>query len=162
MFIGALNMGTALANPDGAPWGAAEPGAAQNCASCHFDQEPMNDSGYITFAGLGGGIEAARTYNLVLTFAKAKDATAGFMIMSSAGVFISADDPDIEVNQKQVRSRSVKRNGNRAMWWVQWRAPDETNDEIIFYIAVNESNDDQSSLGDQIHFKTVTVSADAS
>ncbi len=153
-------FGVAHANPDGAPWGSADPNAAQNCASCHYDGEPVQDSGSVVFTGLTSRIEPGKLYNMVLIFAKPKGAATGFLAVATQGKFSSPDDPNLEADGAQIRSTSTTRIGDRALWRVQWRAPIEPIKDVTFFVAVNAGNDDQSPLGDQVHFKTVTFQAD--
>ncbi len=88
--------------------------------------------------------------------------------MSTAGKFTSAYE-DTEANGAQARSLALRDNASWpeingttfstdvVMWMLQWTPPETPDGDVHFWIAVNESNDDQSPLGDQIHYKTITV-----
>ena len=45
-------LSDARALPDGAPWGAANPAADQNCAACHFSVDPVLASDDVVIRGL--------------------------------------------------------------------------------------------------------------
>lgn len=162
----AHNFGVAHANPDGAPWGAADPNAAQNCASCHYDNEAVMDSPLIVLAGdFPGRIEPDQEYEIMLLFGKIENkANIGFMASSKSGEtvigeFVSIFDA-IEIRGGEVRSNVPERNTQNAIWPLKWRAPNEPIKDVTFFFAVNAGNDDQSPLGDQVHFKTVTFQAE--
>ncbi len=151
-----LTVGSAFAYPDGAPWGSAAEETAENCLSCHFDNEPVKESQAIELEGVPRDIDPGRIYELVLTFAKSDDGVAGFMASASAGAF-ETSDADVEVQAHEVRSIVVKRDAGSAAWSFTWRAPEAMEDEIVFSIAANAGNDDMSPFGDVIHTKTVVV-----
>ncbi|WP_411820572.1 choice-of-anchor V domain-containing protein [Hyphococcus formosus] len=150
MFI----TGAALANPDGAPWGASNPQSVQNCHSCHFDGKANLNSSAITLEGVPKAIKAGETYRLTLNLAKPEKTVAGFLASVSRGKF-SAQAGDLEVMKGQIRSTEPKLE--IAKWVFDWTAPEEIDGEVVFMIAANAANDDQSSFGDEIHFRTFTV-----
>lgn len=146
----------AHAFPDGAPWGAAKAGASGSCQSCHFDQAPDLQSESIHLEGLAEDILPGKTYALTLRFDAGAAVTAGFMMRASTGDFRSVD-PMTQVSGSQIRSTAAAALSSQdgAVWRFLWEAPRSTPaDRIIFDIAVNGANDDQSALGDQIHLKS--------
>ena len=52
LIAAAFFLSDARAFPDGAPWGAANPAAEQDCAACHFDNEPLLASDGLVIHGL--------------------------------------------------------------------------------------------------------------
>ncbi|MEX6633812.1 choice-of-anchor V domain-containing protein [Hyphococcus lacteus] len=150
----------AAANPGGAPWGASDPQSIQNCHSCHFDGKPQMNSMAISLDGLPDRIDPGATYTLNLRFAKPAGTVAGFLASASAGRF-SATDEALEVNSGQIRSTEPKAGTvpRHVKWQFEWKAPDNMG-EVIIMIAVNAANDDQSSFGDEIHFRTFTAKSD--
>lgn len=161
--------GSASANPEGAPWGSANPAAAQNCASCHFDGEAVTDSESISIFHNEAQIAGGQTVDLYIQFKNPDNQKAGFQIISSAGKF-SSEYQDIEANGAQARSVAPRNNASWpemvgtqissdvVMWKLRWTPPEKSDDQVTFWIAVNESNDDQSPFGDQVHFKTIVLS----
>lgn len=150
--------GAALANPNGAPWGAAKPGTGQDCASCHFDYDPAVDSELVTIDGLPERITSGATYDLVLRLASSDAAIAGFMVSASEGAFSGARD-GIEANGKEIRSTAPVRAEEGASWRLKWTAPADLAEEVFFYAAVNGANDDASPFGDIIHFRSFVAAA---
>lgn len=158
LFTAALSLaGTAvLAYPEGAPWGAADPGAAENCGSCHYDYDPLFDSPTLSIEGLPEAVEPRKVYDLVVRLADVDAAVAGFQLLAvatagEAGAFRSDDET---VEALGAASRSVRpatlRDG--ASWTLTWRAPDEVQAPLQLYLAVSAANDDQSPFGDTIHY----------
>lgn len=150
-----LLSGSALANPNGAPWGAANPNASDNCASCHFDNEPVMDSSAITVRGLSDGVTANAIYDLALTFVAPTEINAGFAITSTQGDFVSGER--LEAKGSELRSTQMQTGDRVVSWSAKWRAPETFDKNIMFFVAVNASNDDQSPFGDEVHFKSVSI-----
>ena len=155
----------AAANPDGAPWGASDPQSIQNCHSCHFDGKPQMGSTAISLDGLPDRISTGATYTLDLHFAKPVGTVAGFLASASSGKF-SAKGEGLEVNSGQIRSTEPRTGSSSkfVQWQFEWQAPDSAGPnrlgEVTIMIAINAANDDQSSFGDEIHFRTFTAKSD--
>lgn len=149
-------VSAAFANPDGAPWGTANPGADENCHSCHFDGDAVLNSNDLSLSGLPDQITAGGTYILKVSLVDCDAVAAGFQMIASGGQFWSGEDA-IEAEANQIRSAKLRRLEDRAeiSWAVFWRAPETLSETIDFQIAVNASNDDASPFGDTIHFKSV-------
>ncbi len=156
----------ASANPNGAPWGSADPAAAQNCSSCHFDGEAVHDSDSISVFFQKGRLEPNDRETFYVQFKNPLNKKAGFQIMASAGKFTSQHD-DIEANSAQARSIAPRDNSSWpqiigiayvsdvTIWKLDWTPPERPDGDIYFWIAMNESDDDGSPLGDQVHYKTI-------
>ena len=152
--------GAALANPDGAPWGSAVPGAAEACVSCNFDHEPVAGSAAVALVGLPQNLAPGAVYDLVLAFSKPAPAVgfsaASIMDGAPAGTFIASMD-NLEAQGAEIRSAAPARVEDVAVWTMRWRAPDAVAGDVAFYIAVNASNDDQSPFGDEIHLRSFSI-----
>ncbi len=88
-FLLTLSLATfflydARAFPDGAPWGAANPAAEQDCAACHFGVEPVHASDALAIYGLPQKLEAGVTYDLAITFEDPSIVVAGFQLIAQA------------------------------------------------------------------------------
>lgn len=163
-----LLSGAASANPDGAPWGAANPAAAHNCWSCHFDGDPVFDSASITLFFMDREISSGEPVDIYVQFRNPDNKNAGLQIISTGGEFTSAYE-DIEANGAQARSLASRDNASwsaivgttlipsAVMWKLRWTPPENPNGDVHVWIAVNESNDDQSPFGDRIHFKSIKI-----
>lgn len=152
----AVIAGTAFAYPEGAPWGADDPKGAQSCATCHFDFEMEDDSALLTLEGLPETVVPEETYKLTLHFAPSGAEIAGFLLSASAGVFHHAKK-GTEANEQDVRSTAPVPAADGASWTVTWTSPEDNDGEIFFYAAVNGANNDMSSFGDRVYFKTFSV-----
>lgn len=154
----ALSMAGARAYPDGAPWGAANPAAEQNCASCHFDGAPIHDSEVLAIDGLPQQIAARETYELEITFSDPEATIAGFQLIAQAadqhaGTFVSSG-ASVEFVGAAIRSTVPIRNNDGISWPVEWRTSDVTSSPVVLYVAVTAANDDGSPFGDTIHFRS--------
>lgn len=148
----------ARAFPDGAPWGAANPAAEQDCAACHFGTEPVLASDALVIHGLPDNLHPGGTYSLSITFESPNIVVAGFQLIAQttekgAGLFTSGAD-DVEFIGASIRSTAPLRMSGRAVWEIEWRAPDELAGPIDFYLAASAANDDGSPFGDTVHFRS--------
>lgn len=159
----AFIMSTARAFPDGAPWGAANPAAEQHCASCHFEAEPVRDSGALHIDGLPPQPAPDEIYELRILFEDPDIITAGFQLFAragndEAGTFTSME-ADIEFVGSAIRSTAPAKNDNGVTWAVEWHSPREIASPIYFYVAACAANDDGSPFGDTIHYRTYRLMA---
>jgi len=148
----------ARAFPDGAPWGAANPAIKQNCANCHFGAEPVLGSPALLIQGLPETLNPGETYDLEIKFEDPNIIIAGFQLIArtdnrDSGTF-TATANDIEFIGASIRSIAPKRNPGRAVWSIHWRAPENIEGVIDFYVAASAANDDGSPFGDTIHFRS--------
>lgn len=150
--VSLLLVTAAFAYPDAAPWGAANPAAAESCASCHYDFEPVLESTALTLDGLPDRPRPGKSYALTIAFAPESAEASGFQLIATAGR-LSAEAPDIESENNASRSTEVRTEDDPLTWQVDWQAPDALNEPIVFYLAASAANHDQSPFGDQIHYR---------
>ena len=151
----------ALAYPEGAPWGAADPSAKENCSTCHFDYDAKLDSKSVRIDGLPESPAAGESYEFVIRFDDPNAAVAGFQMLArategGAGTF-SSDESAIEAGESGIRSTDPSMNDNGVVWTIDWTAPESPGNTIRFFLAVTGSNDDGSPFGDQIHFRSFSI-----
>jgi hypothetical protein len=159
--------------PPGRTGGFNEP----TCRECH-QHNPLNDSaGTLGLDGLPPSYEPNRTYHLTLTLARPGMLVAGFQLAArshdaegrQAGFLAPADDrttvPSATLPALQYLQHT--RLGTRltapdtARWSFMWRAPDDLG-PVVFSIAANAANEDNSELGDFIYtLRRVVVTARA-
>jgi len=156
--VAASGHQAARAFPDGAPWGAADPDAAENCATCHFDGETVRNSKALAVRGLPENLSSDTLYDLVVTFENPGGVAAGFQMIAwtenqSAGTFAS-QAADTETAGTAIRSTTVTKKDGAVSWAVQWRTPTTIDTTVNIYVAASAANDDQSPLGDSIHFRS--------
>jgi hypothetical protein len=147
----------AKAYPDGAPWGAANPDAEENCSSCHFDGEAQRDSPALSVEGLPGALSADTLYELLVTFDNPEGVAAGFQMIAgagdeTAGIFTSETD-NTETAGSAIRSTAPVQNKGPVTWSLQWHTPKVIDTTITIYLAASAANSDQSALGDNIYFR---------
>jgi hypothetical protein len=165
MFIvAAFTLNAARAFPDGAPWGAANPAAEQNCATCHFDFDAVRDSTALVIDGLPLTPAPGAKYELEIIFEDPETVVAGFQLIAQAadqqaGTFVSSV-ADLEVIGAAIRSTAPFRSNAGISWKVEWRAPDMITSPIIFYVAASAANDDGSPFGDTIHFRSYELTTE--
>lgn len=164
ILTAALSMSAAFAFPDGAPWGAANPAAAEDCASCHFGADPVHGSEALSIVGLPDRAGAGESYELVVRFEDEEIVTAGFQLFAAAGHgdagTIVSSTADVEFAGAAIRSTAPVRSPGSASWTMEWRAPAAIDSPIVFFVAASAANDDGSPLGDTIHYEMYSVPAE--
>lgn len=160
-------LGTARAYPDGAPWDHDGGPGRPDCGVCHFDSAPIRQSPALSLQGLPEQIAPGAAYDLVLRLELDEALIAGFLMRAEsqcnvgAGAFSSLDSrttADGAGVRSTLDGTSPDRDGV-AEWRFRWRAPDMIEDAILFYIAANAANGDNSSFGDAIHLLKVEAGA---
>jgi len=151
----------ARAYPEGAPWGAAEPNAVENCATCHFDKDAVHDSSALTISGPPKKLAPNTTYKLVVTFVNPGGVAAGFQMIAWAenqdAGFFSSESANIETLGSKIRSIAPTIKDGPVSWPVQWHTPPTKNTAIRIYLAAIAANHDQSPLGDRVYFRSYNV-----
>lgn len=164
LTLATLFLYDAHAFPDGAPWGAANPAADQDCAACHFGSEPVLASDALGIIGLPKKVEAGVTYDLVIKFESPGIVIAGFQLIAQAaeqdvGIFTASAD-NVEFIGSSIRSIAPLKISGRAAWEIRWHTPDKVFGPVNFYVAASAANDDGSPFGDTIHFRSYQLSTD--
>lgn len=164
--LGGLAAAVALAFPEGAPWGTADPEATETCSSCHYDYEPQRDSASLDIDGLPAEAVAGCEYALRVRFTAGDAAVSGFQLVAAgtggpAGVFRSADDGVETIGAAARSTRPAARDGD-FRWSLRWQAPGPDGQPVVLYLAASAANDDRSPFGDTIHYRrfVVPVSSD--
>ena len=162
--VAAFTLNAARAFPDGAPWGAANPAAEQNCATCHFDADPIRDSKALVISGLPHYLVPGAIYELKIVLEDPDTVTAGFQLIAQAanheaGTF-SSTEAEVEFVGAVIRSTAPLRRDARVLWKVEWRAPTAIVSPVVFYLAASATNDDGSPFGDTIHYRSYELTAD--
>lgn len=156
-----VTPGVGLAYPEGAPWGASDPDAAENCESCHFDYPPVRASAALTVEGLPGKATPGKTYRLKVRFSETDAVIAGFQMIAKvaddpAGEFESAQ-PMVEYVGAAIRSTEPLPASGSFEWVMTWTAPDNPGATVTVFVAAMRANDDGSPFGDQAHFRRFIV-----
>jgi hypothetical protein len=159
---------------DGPPAGRTGGFGEPSCHECHTS-EPLNATGgSLRLDSLpAAGYEPGRLYRLQVQLARAGMASAGFELSvrrdepggkdKQAGLLDAADDrSQLAAGAAPVQYLEHTRKGtglvkaDTARWLVLWKAPDQGR-PVVFHIAANAANDDNSALGDFIYTTAVRV-----
>ncbi len=150
-------MSVAVALPEGAPWGSANPEAAENCGSCHFGYDPVTEADAIAIEGLPDRAVPGQSYELQVDFHDPEAVVAGIQLLATAGEF-SADAGDIEYLGAAIRSVKARHADAGFRWALTWTAPDEPGAGVVIYVAAVGGNDDLSPFGDRAYFRAFATS----
>lgn len=138
----------------------------QTCHSCHFDYDLNHESGSLTVDGISETFKKEETYQITVTVESEQLENGGFQMTSrfedgtQAGqfswegdhlIFTPSIGDDVEYVQHSAKGTRPT-NEREVSWKVSWKAPDLTRD-VIFNIAANAGNDDDSAFGDWIYVK---------
>ena len=160
--IATFGYQAAVAYPEGAPWGAANPKSEANCATCHFDNEALQNSRALVVEGLPEEVAPDTSYELIVVFENPEGVAAGFQLIvwsddSEAGTFTSAAE-NTEAVGSAIRSTAPVIKEGSVSWAFRWKAPAIITKPITFYLAATAANHDLSPLGDRVHFNSYRIS----
>ncbi|MEX2572937.1 MAG: choice-of-anchor V domain-containing protein [Balneolaceae bacterium] len=148
----------------------------QTCHTCHFDYDLNKKAGSLEVEGLGETYSPGEQIRISVTVQREHLGKAGFQLTarfadgSQAGhfdtpgerlAFTPATDDNIDYLQHS-EAGTEPVSGNLARWTFKWTAPDTGAGSIIFNIAANAANGDQSEFGDWIYVKEISLDASGS
>ena len=148
----------ALAYPNGAPWGAAQPTNPENCSSCHYDFEPVADSDQVLVDGLPARIQPGEPFALRLTLTDRHARTSGFQLLvtSADDIAIDCDRERVECIVNGARSTATELlKDDKAVW--ELTLTPAGSGPVTLTIAASAANDDQSPFGDRIHYREIQI-----
>jgi len=143
--------------------------AEATCRECH-QSEPLNvPGGALTIDSLPDeGYVPGRVYRLQLILTKPGMGRAGFQLSvradertgqnRQAGTLAPLDERTAFATKtfgpiqylQHSRKGTALTAPDTARWWLQWRAPNSRG-PVVFHVAGNAANDDNSELGDFIY-----------
>jgi len=146
-----------------------------DCTVCHLEAGPNLPGGSLVLLGLPEGYEPGSSYELEVVLEADGTAQAGFQLTarhpdgSQAGAFAPVDggvqilSPDSLVADyvAQTVEGSEVADPSGATWRVHWTAPPGSG-SILFHLAANSANGDQSPLGDLVYTAARRIQAAAS
>ena len=141
----------------------------QSCHSCHFDYDLNIEEGELELRGLADEIESGKEYELEVFVSRPDLGAAGFQLTarfedgSQAGEFVlneqvilTPNTPgDVEYLQHAIRN--IHPDNGSKLWLFTWKAPENTDQPIIFNLAGNAANGDESAFGDYILVRELVV-----
>ncbi|MEL7833114.1 choice-of-anchor V domain-containing protein [Fodinibius sp. Rm-B-1B1-1] len=141
----------------------------ETCRSCHFDYDLNPGGGSLSLSGIPEKLLEGETVEIKIKVEHDELGAAGFQLSaryedgSQAGEFMIEDDrlmfsdavPD-SLQYVQHSSEGTKPSQeNKNSWTVRWAVPDNPKGFVIFNIAANAANGDQSEFGDYIYTREV-------
>lgn len=159
-----------LKNPDHIQGAFTGGFGEETCRSCHFDYDLNPEGGSLTAEGISDTFKPGERYQVSVTVESERLEVGGFQMTArfedgaQAGSFEWEGDrlmftPSVPEELEYIQhSRSgVEPAGKREVSWTfTWIAPKEAPGPVIFNIAANAGNDDDSSFGDWIYAKEIT------
>jgi hypothetical protein len=134
----------------------------QSCHSCHFDYDLNMEKGELELRGLEDEIESGKEYEFEVFITRPDLGAAGFQLTarfedgSQAGSFVLNDQVVLtpntpgEVEYLQHAIRNIHPDNGSKLWKFTWKAPENTDQPIVFNLAGNAANGDESAFGDYI------------
>jgi hypothetical protein len=151
---------------EGAPGGFTGGFNEDTCRACHFDADLNAGGGRVTIEGLPVRYAAGERYTLTVTLTRTGMKRAGFQLAArfentgaQAGSLApgAGDGERVGVDsQDGVRYAGQKKAGSSvaasdtATWTLEWTAP-ATGGAVIFHVAANAANGDESANGDFVY-----------
>jgi hypothetical protein len=145
----------------------------ETCRSCHFDYDLNMDGGSLTVDGLDEIYNPGQVVPITVTVQSEQLEIGGFQMSarfedgSQAGSFKYTGDeliftPGIEGPIQYIQHSNegtVPENGRSKSWSFNWVAP-ENGATVLFNVSANAGNYDDSSFGDWIYSKEITVNTE--
>ncbi|CAN5365394.1 hypothetical protein BH23BAC3_BH23BAC3_31670 [soil metagenome] len=142
----------------------------QTCHSCHFDNDLNMEGGSLTLQGVEEKYRAGKEYVITVTVESEHLEIGGFQMTarfedgSQAGSFEWEGDrlmftPAVsnDIKYLQHSADGTDPTGEREVRWTfTWLAPEDER-EVIFNIAANAGNNDDSAFGDWIYVKEIVI-----
>ena len=138
----------------------------ETCRSCHFDYDLNPKEGTLTVSGIPKTITAGETVEIDIAIEREALGATGFQMSaryndgSQAGRFLIENDDRLMFSQStpdslqyvQHSSEGSKPSSEKSnSWKIWWQSPENPQGSVIFNIAANAGNGDQSEFGDYIY-----------
>lgn len=145
------------------------------CTSCHVDAPANGAAGGLRLEGLPSALTPGARYALVVRLSHPGVTRAGFALAArfaegsargrQAGSLEAADaGSQVVIGQSSAVQYAVHTAaGSRTStpgtltWRLNWTAPHDPAGPVVFHVAGNASNDDNSVLGDAIYVTSAAV-----
>jgi hypothetical protein len=168
-----LRMGNAFV--EGPPPATTGGFGEETCRKCHYDFEENDPAGSLLLEGFPETYVVGRQYTLTIRLMHPRLERGGFELAArfasgdnegrQAGFLESSDDRVSIVSSadaathfaRQTRAGSAPQTKGQSAWTVRWRAPETGSAPIVFHVAANAANFDDSPLGDYPYSAQQTV-----
>jgi hypothetical protein len=147
------------------------------CHACHFDGELNAEGGGVTLEGIPAAYRPGERYRITVALRRGEMKRGGFQLAArfaegpsarrQAGS-LRAPDERVKVTEgttggvqyaSQTRPGIQLTEAGRIAWTVEWTAPATAAGPVVFHVAANSANGDESQFGDFVY--TATRSARA-
>lgn len=155
--------GYAVGAPAGFSGGFGEP----SCHACHFSAEPNSGPGRLTISGVPEHFAPGRQYPITIALTSPAMKLAGFQMTArfeaggaQAGSLTPGQGEQERVgvaDQGGIQYVSQRKAGTSptpdksVKWNVIWTAPTAADRAVIFHVAANAANGDETAEGDHVH-----------
>lgn len=152
---------------DGPPAAVTGGFGEDSCHACHWGDEPNDREGTLSITGLPRRFEAGRTYALGVTLTRPGMRVGGFQLAArfahtgeQAGALNPGDGEGERVSVltaggieyiQHLLGGIPRVAPDTARWTVEWTAPPEPGDRVIFHAAGVAGDDDESQIGDRVY-----------
>ncbi len=167
-------VASSLAFPAGAPAGNSGGFGEPSCVSCHVGEALDDPAGSLTIDGVPARFVAGQTYRLTIRLRHADMRAGGFQLTSrlavgpggGAGAQVGTLAP---VDQRTAielldgvqyithTESGIAAPEGRAAWTVAWTAPAAATAPMVFNVAGNAANGDESPFSDLIYVRADTI-----
>jgi hypothetical protein len=151
---------------ESAPPGFSGGFGEQSCHACHFHADLNSGPGRVTIAGLPDRFAPGERYPLTITLTRPNMKLGGFQLTArlkdggaQAGSLAPAPGEEQRVGtdvQSGIKYVNQRRKGtavasaHTATWKLIWTAP-PANGAVVFHVAANAADGDETAEGDSIH-----------
>lgn len=148
-----------------------------SCAQCHFDVAVPDPAGAVTVTGLPERYTAGERYLLTLRLQRPGMERAGFEVSARFASGAGAGSQAGALHPSDARTALTAHGGvdylhhaaagtepmedGSTSWEVEWTAPPNGDTPVIFHLAANAADGDDSQLGDHVYLDSVTISPPA-
>jgi virginiamycin B lyase len=146
----------------------------ETCRVCHFDGPELPREGAVTLGGVPERYRPGAVYRIEVTLVDSAARLGGFQLAArvaqgphagaQAGT-LCATDARVAVQADtgsgvQYASHDGAAPADSLRWTLAWRAPAKDAGAVVFHVAANAANDDDSVFGDRIHRATSATRPD--
>ena len=145
----------------------------QSCHLCHLDNPVNAPGGSLEITGVPPAYNAGEVYTITVRIEREDVRRAGFEIAARfaagkqkgrqagswrvldarAQLIPGAVDKQLTFVQHNLAGSRAPARGSNA-WTIEWTAPAPATTPVVFNVAANASNNDDSPLGDYIYLKS--------